>query len=116
MGLFWKRKSGDQFVSLKLNEPLPVKGRGEQDPERGAGGVHDKYEKAPPVDREPESESAKNVREEQPTESVLATTGLQLEPVPTGGGPTPGPARAIDPKTLPTQPRSQTAGREARDA
>ena len=23
MGLFWKRKSGDQFVSLKLNEPLP---------------------------------------------------------------------------------------------
>ena len=22
MGLFWKRKSGDQFVSLKLNEPL----------------------------------------------------------------------------------------------
>ena len=25
MGLFWKRKSGDQFVSLKLNEPLPPK-------------------------------------------------------------------------------------------
>jgi len=25
MGLFWKRKSGDQFVSLKLNEPLPEK-------------------------------------------------------------------------------------------
>ena len=25
MGLFWKRKSGDQFVSLKLNEPLPAK-------------------------------------------------------------------------------------------
>jgi fused signal recognition particle receptor len=24
MGLFWKRKSGDQFVSLKLNEPLPA--------------------------------------------------------------------------------------------
>ena len=23
MGLFWKRKSGDQFVSLKLNEPSP---------------------------------------------------------------------------------------------
>ena len=23
MGLFWKRKGGDQFVSLKLNEPLP---------------------------------------------------------------------------------------------
>jgi hypothetical protein len=23
MGLFWKRKSGDQFVSLKLNEPRP---------------------------------------------------------------------------------------------
>jgi fused signal recognition particle receptor len=25
MGLFWKRKSGDQFVSLKLNEPSPAK-------------------------------------------------------------------------------------------
>jgi fused signal recognition particle receptor len=25
MGLFWKRKSGDQFVSLKLNEPVPAK-------------------------------------------------------------------------------------------
>lgn len=24
MGLFWKRKSGDQFVSLKLNEPLTM--------------------------------------------------------------------------------------------
>ena len=24
MGLFWKRKSGDQFVSLKLNEPMPA--------------------------------------------------------------------------------------------
>ena len=24
MGLFWKRKSGDQFVSLKLNEPSPA--------------------------------------------------------------------------------------------
>jgi len=25
MGLFWKRKGGDQFVSLKLNEPSPAK-------------------------------------------------------------------------------------------
>jgi fused signal recognition particle receptor len=25
MGLFWKRKGGDQFVSLKLNEPSPTK-------------------------------------------------------------------------------------------
>src|SRR5687768_11867784 len=110
MGLFWKRKSGDQFVSLKLNEPLPAKVTGEQDSERGSGGVHDKDKKAPPVEREPESESAKSVREEPSAAAVPpATTGLALEPVPTGGGPTPVTPQEISPKTLATQPRSQPA-------
>ena len=30
MGLFWKRKSGDQFISLKLNEPQPAVAASEQ--------------------------------------------------------------------------------------
>ena len=25
MGLFWRRKGGDEFVSLRLNEPAPAK-------------------------------------------------------------------------------------------
>ena len=29
MGLFWKRKSGDQFVSLRLNEPAVDETRAE---------------------------------------------------------------------------------------
>jgi fused signal recognition particle receptor len=84
MGLFWKRKSGDQFVSLKLNEPLPEK----------AG-------------RESEAETPASIREEVSTPSVSPAAASALEPVPTGGGPTPVPVETFSPKTSATSPRTQ---------
>ena len=76
MGLFWKRKSGDQFVSLKLNEPLP------------------KRETA-----EPEAPSAPTA----PSSTPLSDR--ELEPVGTGGGPTPVPIeKAVAEKPKPTPP------------
>jgi fused signal recognition particle receptor len=84
MGLFWKRKSGDQFVSLKLNEPLPEKaGRGN------------------------ESEPPANIREEVSTSTVAPAVASALEPVPTGGGPTPVPVETFSPKTSVSSPRTQ---------
>ncbi len=64
MGLFWKRKSGDQFVSLRLNEPSPAT----------------------------DSSSGKRTDSEvstQPAITTTASTATALEPVPAGGGPTP---------------------------
>jgi len=74
MGLFWKRKGGDQFVSLKLNEPSPA-------PERAA---------EPP----PQSEVPLQRPVEEPRSPVVsAPAGLtSLEPVATGAAPTPTPA------------------------
>lgn len=69
MGLFWKRKSGDQFVSLKLNEPLPE--RAEQD----------------------RTETSSPLRKPSPPATSLVAA-MDLEPVPTGAGPTPVPAEA----------------------
>jgi fused signal recognition particle receptor len=84
MGLFWKRKSGDQFVSLKLNEPLPEKaGRGN------------------------ESEPPANNREEVSTSTVSPAVASALEPVPTGGGPTPVPVETSQ-KTSVSSPRTQS--------
>lgn len=71
MGLFWKRKSGDQFVSLKLNEPLTQA-------ERQVDEVAEKDsapKTAPPVD-------ASKTPSSSPSLAVI-------EAVPTGGGPTP---------------------------
>src|SRR6266550_145891 len=111
MGLFWKRKSGDQFVSLKLNEPPAAKAAG------------DKAEKAPPVAaaREAETESARNVPEELPAERSAAffpsvTAGMPPEPVPTGGGPTPIPSEVITQNTAATERRPQSPTRETEAA
>jgi fused signal recognition particle receptor len=84
MGLFWKRKSGDQFVSLKLNEPLPEK-----------------------AERRNESEPPANIREEESTSSVAPAAASELEPVPTGGGPTPVPVETFSPKPSVSSPRTQ---------
>jgi len=107
MGLFWKRKSGDQFVSLKLNEP----------PAASAPG--DKAEKAPPiaVERDAETESAKNVPEERSASSFPSVAaGTPLEPVATGGGPTPLPSEVITQKTVTTETRPQSPARETEAA
>jgi fused signal recognition particle receptor len=69
MGLFWKRKSGDQFVSLKLNEPLPAR-----------------------TLAEPSGETAVSV-----TNSPASTP--VVEPVATGAGPTPAPNETVTAKT-----------------
>lgn len=66
MGLFWKRKSGDQFVSLKLNEPTVAETRAE-----------DRMEKP-----------RASVRAERSVDSPAAPAAV-LEAPATGGGPTP---------------------------
>jgi len=111
MGLFWKRKSGDQFVSLKLNEPPAAKAAG------------DKAEKPPPVAaaREAEAESARNVPEEHPAERSAASfpsvvAAMPPEPVPTGGGPTPIPSEVITQNTAATERRPQSPTRETEAA
>jgi fused signal recognition particle receptor len=85
MGLFWKRKSNDQFVSLKLNEPSPDA-------------------KAAKAADEP---AAKQVENRSPVEPVATLPAL--EPVATGAGPTPLPA---DPVPA-VNPRVQSLPREA---
>ncbi|MEP6911492.1 MAG: signal recognition particle-docking protein FtsY [bacterium] len=111
MGLFWKRKSGDQFVSLKLNEP----------PAANAAG--DKTEKAPPIaaEREAEAKSAKDVPEERSAEQSASSlpsvaAGMPLEPVPTGGGPTPIASEVIKQSTAATERRPQSPTRETEAA
>src|SRR5882724_2716738 len=66
MGLFWKRKSGDQFVSLKLNEPLPAKTLEVPSGDTAGSGVADS-----------------------------PATNPVVEPVPTGAGPTPAPNETL---------------------
>jgi fused signal recognition particle receptor len=66
MGLFWKRRSGDQFVSLKLNEPAVAEPKAE--------GRKD----------EPQA----SVRAERAPDSPSAPVAV-LEPPASAGGPTP---------------------------
>jgi fused signal recognition particle receptor len=87
MGLFWKRKSGDQFLSLKLNEPLPVttaQQTEEQPPEKS-------------LVRETATASTA-VRESQTVSGNIGATPV-LEAVTTGAGPTPIPVEPSSAKT-----------------
>ena len=74
MGLFWKRKGGDQFVSLKLNEPSP------------------------------RQETAKPITVAEPSAPATALPERELEPVATGSGPTPVPAEARVETAKPSPP------------
>ena len=87
MGLFWKRKSGDQFVSLKLNEPLPEKTGSTKAETADANGS--------------EADSRKPVAKAETPPPVPPPTAIvpSLEPVPTGAGPTPIPAQPSASKT-----------------
>jgi fused signal recognition particle receptor len=87
MGLFWKRKSGDQFVSLKLNEPFPEKTGSTAAETAAANGS--------------EADSRKPVAKAETAPSVPPPTAMAptLEPVPTGAGPTPIPAQPSASKT-----------------
>src|SRR6476659_8480898 len=66
MGLFWKRKSGDQFVSLKLNEPAVAETKSDS--------------------RKDEAQAS--VRADRSVVSPVAPVAV-LEPPSTAGGPTP---------------------------
>ena len=96
MGLFWKRKSGDQFVSLNLNRPTPV-----ETAEVPAEGTSEKT-------AEKVMESAKDavsptpIRAQQTissTSPAAVAPAPVLEPVPTGAGPTPVPSDSLIAKT-----------------
>src|SRR5687767_3209743 len=75
MGLFWRRKGKDQFVTLGLNEPA-VSESPQAEPVKSPAGVEPK-----PVS----FEQPPRVLVEQP----------ELEPVTTGGGPTPAPSQVV---------------------
>ncbi|HSS21094.1 MAG TPA: signal recognition particle-docking protein FtsY [Pyrinomonadaceae bacterium] len=97
MGLFWKRKSGDQFVSLKLNEPLP---KSTAEPKSDVPAVETP---AP----------AKAVSASDPRASQPASTAPMIEAVPTGAGPTPLPVEAPIAKAPATQTEIQPRKTEA---
>ncbi len=83
MGLFWKRKGGDQFVSLKLNEPSPTTDRA--------------AEPSPPV-AVPLQRPAPEVQ--KPTDAPVNQPAL--EPVATGSAPTPTPVEVVARPAKPT--------------
>jgi fused signal recognition particle receptor len=93
MGLFWKRKSRDQFVSLNLNEPATPAAAPAPAPEPVVG----------------KTVAAK-------TEPPVSETVESLEPVATGGGPTPVPTepprsevKRVESRSTPTAQPSATA-------
>jgi fused signal recognition particle receptor len=91
MGLFWRRKGKDQFVTLGLNEP-PVSQSSE----------------AEPVTSPSSSEQKRVIHEESPPALVEQPV---LEPVATGAGPTPTPTRVPEApakkETRPEPPRAK---------
>jgi fused signal recognition particle receptor len=84
MGLFWKRKSGDQFVSLRLNEPAVAETSAESRKE----------------------EPRASVRADSSLETPPAPT-VKLEPAGTGGSPTPIPYEPPAEKHVATAARSR---------
>lgn len=83
MGLFWKRKGGDQFVSLKLNEPSPTTDRAAEPPPQAAVTL----QRPAPEVQKPAAD----------TPDLAA-----LEPVATGSAPTPTPAEVAPRPAKPT--------------
>lgn len=91
MGLFWKRKSGDQFVSLKLNEPSPARAPGGEEKQLSS--------------TEAQPESQHRAETSGAGRSAFQSDGgaAGLEPVPSGGGRTPVPSESITQRTLATE-------------
>ena len=101
MGLFWKRKSGDQFVSLKLNEPLPEK--------TATAAVENAEANGSEADSRKPVAKAETVPSVPPPSAIAPT----VEPVPTGAGPTPIPAQPSATKTPAVERRPEVQTREA---
>jgi fused signal recognition particle receptor len=87
MGLFWKRKSGDQFVSLKLNEALPEKAEVPADV-RAETRAELQQTLTPPAKLPAEPPAASDSE---------APTPVSLNPVASGDGPTPSPVDRVTP-------------------
>lgn len=98
MGLFWKRKSGDQFVSLKLNEPLPQKAEVTAEKSADTRVAAEENSGGPPT---PHAESS-------PVSDSSPATAAVLEPLATGAGPTPAPIEHPKPAPQSAAPRPQT--------
>lgn len=100
MGLFWKRKSGDQFISLKLNEPLPAK----------TGAIA--AETAETNGREADSRT--RVPKTQPPSGLFTPSAIPpaLEPATTVAGPTPTPIETSAEKVPVVEPRPEVRARE----
>jgi fused signal recognition particle receptor len=79
MGLFWRRKSKDQFVTLGLNEPQA----------KPATPSEPRLE--PPQAPIPIPEEQPDIKTLQPLEQLP-----ELEPLPAGGGPTPLPVEPVE--------------------
>lgn len=88
MGLFWKRKGGDQFVSLRLNEPAQAESKAEERKE------------------EPQA----SARAGRSVESPPAAAAV-LEPTATAGGPTPIPYERPEQKPASTIARPEVVER-----
>lgn len=93
MGLFWRRKSKDQFVTLGLNEP-PVS----QSPQDE------------PVTSPSSSAQERVIHEESPRAVVEQPV---LEPVATGAGPTPTPTQIATESRVPEGPATKEARPES---
>jgi fused signal recognition particle receptor len=92
MGIFWRRKGRDQFVTLGLNEPQTKPAKTPSPP------LEPPQQATPIPDESPQAEPSRK-REHVP----------ELEPIPTGGGPTPMPLEPAQPthsKPTVTPPRS----------
>jgi fused signal recognition particle receptor len=98
MGLFWRRKGKDQFVTLGLNEPAVSESPQAEPVKSPAGG-------------EP-----KPVSFEQPTRVLVEQP--ELEPVATGAGPTPAPGQVASEtrsaEATRRHPESESAATESR--
>lgn len=107
MGLFWKRKSGDQFVSLRLSEPLPQK-----TPETASEATSGASLEAPAEDISGSAAagSAMSIGEAEASQSNLPAppaVDRLLEPVATGAGPTPFPSESLTRKKPSGESRPQ---------
>ncbi len=98
MGLFWKRKSGDQFVSLKLNEPSPASPPAASTQPSEATRVV-----PPPVEAEPPAAPGHREGGTSPPLSSVQT----LDAVPAGAGPTPIPTETPAPQNRVVAERPQ---------
>src|SRR6185295_2010213 len=96
----WKRKSSEQFVSLKLNEPQPAKSGASAGETAATNGSEAAA-----------GTSASKTETALPASSTAVTSAPALEPAATGPGPTPIPIEVSVPKVVerPSQSRLSEA-------